>query len=336
MICQSDRRTARWSASFRSVIVVAVVACTSACHGTVGPTQGTPPVDSLELSGVPATGTVGDRFPLKVIATNLHGATEDVTAKVTWGSSNDATAAVSREGELTLVGPGSCEIRASIEGVSTATPVSVEPRPPASNTLAGVVSDGATRRGLANATVSVVDGPNAGRSATTDESGFYSLPALIHSSFTVRVTRSGYEPAEATTTLLDDTHLDLTMRALPPPPFTGATYNVRVSVAPNNCGISLPSSGRLVLSGSERRLTIRIGQGLDTREYSGSLETDGTFTGITNLIGATIGSVESQPHGISTIKGLILESNVTGTEKLATHLCPNGLGIVSVTFSGSQ
>ncbi len=110
---------------------------------------------------------------------------------------------------------------------------------------------------------------------------------------------------------------------------------MRVSVATNNCGISLPSSGRLVLSGSERRLTIRVIQGADTREYSGSLETDGTFTGSTNLIGATSGSVESQPHGMSTIKGLILESNVTGTEKIATHLCPNGLGIVTVTFSGS-
>ncbi len=336
MFCPPDHAIVRRPASFPRFLVLVVVAGTVACHGTVGPTQGTPPVDSLELSGVPATGTVGDRFPLKVIATNLHGATEDVTAKVTWGSSSEATAAVSREGELTLVGPGSCEIRASIEGVSTATPVSVEPRPPASNTLAGVVSDGATRRGLANATVSVVDGPNAGRSATSDESGFYSLSALIHSSFTIRVTRSGYEPAEATTTLSDDAHLDVTMRALPPPPFTGATYNVRVSVATNNCGISLPSSGRLVLSGSERRLTIRLIQGLDTREYSGSLETDGTFTGSTNLIGATSGSVESQPHGMSTIKGLILESNVTGTEKIATHLCPNGLGIVTVTFSGSQ
>jgi len=336
VICQSDRRTARWSASFRSVIVVAVVACTSACHGTVGPTQGTPPVDSLELSGVPATGTVGDRFPLKVIATNLHGATEDVTAKVTWGSSNDATAAVSREGELTLVGPGSCEIRASIEGVSTATPVSVEPRPPASNTLAGVVSDGATRRGLANATVSVVDGPNAGRSATTDESGFYSLPALIHSSFTIRVTRSGYEPAEATTTLSDDAHLDLTMRALPPPPFTGATYDVRVTMAPTKCDVRLPSAGRLVISGSMRRLTIRMIQGFDTREYFGSLESDGTFTGSTGLAATTAGGVESQPHGVSTIKGLILDSEVSGTEKIAAHVCPGGLGIVSASFSGSQ
>jgi hypothetical protein len=324
------------AAFLRTIVVIGMIAWVSACHGSVGPTQGTPPLESLELTGVPASGTVGDRFPLKVVATNLHGATEDVTTKVTWKSSDAATAEVSREGELVLVGPGTAEIHASIEGVSTATPVSVAPRPPESSTLSGVVSDSVTRRGLANATVQVLDGGNAGNSTTTDESGFYSLPALTHGAFTVRATRSGYEPVEASTTLSGDAHLDLAMRPLPPPPFTGASFNVRVSVASNKCGIDLPSSGRLVLSGSERRLTIRVVQGVDTREYSGSLESDGTFSGSTNLVGVTIGGAVSQPHGMSTIKGLILDSNVSGTEKIATHLCPNGLGIVNASFSGSR
>ena len=127
--------------------------------------------------------------------------------------------------------------------------------------------------------------PHAGRSAATDESGFYSLPALIQGSFAVRVTRSGYETAEATTTLAGDTHLDFPLRALPPPPFTGATFDVKVAVASNQCGISLPSSGRLVLSGTPRRLTIRVIQGREEREYPGSLESDGTFSGSTGLAG---------------------------------------------------
>ena len=76
-------------------------------------------------------------------------------------------------------------------------------------------------------------------------------PALIQGSFTVRVTRSGYETAEvdndASTAIRISTSR---MRALPPPPFTGATFDVKVAVSPNQCGISLPSSGRLVLSGN--------------------------------------------------------------------------------------
>jgi hypothetical protein len=317
----------------RVFLVAASLALTSACYGTVGPAQPTPPVDSLELSGIPTAGTVGDRFPLKVIATNLHGGTEDVTSRVTWSTSSEATAAV-LGGELMLVGAGETEIRASLEQVSASARVSVAQRPPDTSTLSGEVTDSASRRGLANATVQILDGPNAGRSVSTDESGFYSLPALIHGSFTVRATRGGYELAERAVTLSDDAHVDLAMRLLPPPPFTGATFSLRVAMAPTPCSISLPSSGRLVLSGTERRLRIRLIQGQDEREYSGSLESDGTFAGSTGI--APLDVPESQPHGVSTIKGLVVDANVTGTEKIATHVCPSGLGIVTVSFSGSR
>jgi hypothetical protein len=306
---------------------------TSACHGTVGPTQATPPLAALELSGVPTAGTVGDRFPLKVIGTNLHGEIQDVTSRVTWSSSSEATAAVSGS-ELMLVGAGETEIRASLEQVSASVRVSVAPRPPDTSTLSGHVRDSASSRGVPSAMVQILDGPNTGRNAVTDESGFYSLPSLIQGTFTVRVTRGGYEPTEAAAALSADTRFDLVMRPLPPPPFSGATYDVRVSVASNKCGIDLPPSGRLVLSGSLRRLRIRLLQGgtLD-REYSGSLESDGTFTGSAGLAGARLDDRDA--HGVSTIKGLIVDSNVSGTEKIASHLCPNGLGIVEARFSGS-
>ena len=264
---------------------------TSACHGTVGPAQPTPPLDSLELTGVPTTGTVGDRFPLKVIGTNLHGATEDVTSRVIWSSSSESTAAVSREGELVLVGSGKCEIRASIEGVSTVTPVSVEPRPPDRSTLSGSVTDSVSRRGITNATVQILDGPNAGQSAATDESGFYSLPALIQGKFAVRVTRSGYETAGATTTLAGDTHLDFPLRALPPRrlperhSMSGLPW--RQTNAASVCRRPAPG-----ISGTPRRLTIRVIQGREKREYPGSLESDGTFSGSTGLAGiASNGSI---------------------------------------------
>jgi carboxypeptidase family protein len=312
--------------------VIAIALTTGCFGGSIGPTQATLPLESIEIAGVPSSGTVGDSFPLKATATYVHGQTEDVTSKVTWASSNEATAAV-RGAELTLVGAGACEIRASLEQVSVSTPVSVEPRPPGRSTLSGMVSDSVSKRALASAMVRVVNGPDAGRETTTDENGFYSLAALLQGSFTVRVTRGGYEMAEAVTTLSGDLHLDLSLRPLPPPPFTGGTYNVRVSVAPNRCGIDLPSSGRLVLGGSARRLTIRLIQGFDERAYSGSLEDDGTFTGSTGLIGARVDDNDTQAHGISTIKGLLLDANVSGTEKIASHLCPGGLGTVTATFS---
>jgi hypothetical protein len=311
------------------------VAIATACHGIVGPAQPTLPLDSLELSGVPSSGTVGDRFPLKVIATNVHGETEDVTSRVTWSSSREATAAVTREGELMLVGTGETEIRASLAQVFASAAVSVAPRPPDRSTVSGVVSDSVTGRGIPSGSVQVLDGPNAGRSALTDESGFYSLPALIQGSFAIRVTRSGYESAESMTTLSGDARVDFAIRALPPPPFTGATFDLQVQQAPTRCDIDLPSTGRLVLSGTARRLTIRVIQSRGyEREYPGRLEPDGTFSGSTGLPAAHSSSADSIPHGVSTIKGLIVDSKVTGTEKIAWHLCPGGLGIVTVNFSG--
>jgi len=317
---------------YLSAAAALCVVLMSACHGTVGPTQATPPLDSLELSGVPAAGTVGDRFPLKVIATNLHGETQDVTSRVTWTSSSAATAAVSG-GELMLVGAGESEIRASLEQVSASFRVSVAQRPPDTSTLSGHVNDSASNKGVPSALVQIVSGPNAGTNALTDDAGFYSLPSLMRGNFLVRVTRSGYETTEAAAALAADTRLDVLIKALPPPPFTGATYDIRVSVASNQCNINLPSSGRLVLSGTMRRLTIRFSGGFE-REYTGSLEADGTFSGSTGL-GVIVDGSDSTEHGVSTVKGLIVDSNVSGVEKIASHLCPTGLGIVGVGFSST-
>lgn len=78
-------------------------ALVNACGGPIGPAQVALPLDSLEISGIPESGTVGDRFPLKVTATYLHGETAEVTSNVTWTSTSEETAAV-RGGELRLVG----------------------------------------------------------------------------------------------------------------------------------------------------------------------------------------------------------------------------------------
>ena len=304
-----------------------------ACGGPIGPAQPTLPLESLEISGIPPTGTVGDRFPVKATATYVHGETEDVTSRVTWSSTSDGTAAVSGN-ELMLVGAGECEIRASIEQVSVSAAVSVAARPPGRSTLSGLVTDSASRRGVASAMLQVVDGPNAGRSTLTDETGFYSLPALVQGSFVVRITRSGYEPAEPAITLAADEHFDASIRPLPPPPFTGGTFDVRVAMAPTRCIIDLPTTGRLVLSGTARRLKIRLIQGFEEREYSGTLDTDGTFTGTTAVAPAASGR-HTQGHGVSSIKGLLLDSEVSGAEKIATHVCPGGLGTVTAYFAGS-
>jgi hypothetical protein len=54
---------------------------------------------------------------------------------------------------------------------------------------------------IAGATVTILDGPNAGRSATTDGSGHYGLTGLQLSSFTVNVSANDYAPQSMSVTL---------------------------------------------------------------------------------------------------------------------------------------
>jgi hypothetical protein len=92
--------------------------------------------------------------------------------------------------------------------------------------LAGVVTEETAAGGpVVGATVQVVDGPNAGKSSSTDGGGNYTLTDLAVGSFTVRATASGYMVADRGLTVAEDTRLDLKLTRTPvsaPPPPTPA------------------------------------------------------------------------------------------------------------------
>jgi hypothetical protein len=92
--------------------------------------------------------------------------------------------------------------------------------PPALYTLSGTVRDENSGRMLVGGTVDIVDGPDAGKSASTDAGGAYSLSGLAGGSFMVRATSRGYVPREQAVTLARDSTLDWTLRliAASPPP----------------------------------------------------------------------------------------------------------------------
>ena len=63
---------------------------------------------------------------------------------------------------------------------------------PTTWSLTGQVTDSTTSTPIPGATLSIVDGPNAGKSTTTDSAGNYSLTGLQQSGFTVNVSADGY------------------------------------------------------------------------------------------------------------------------------------------------
>ena len=80
-------------------------------------------------------------------------------------------------------------------GNSTTTSPTPTPTPTTTATtfsLSGTVTDSTTASGVSGATVTIADGPNAGKSATTTSSGSYTFTGLLQSGFTVNVSAGGY------------------------------------------------------------------------------------------------------------------------------------------------
>lgn len=92
------------------------------------------------------------------------------------------------------------------------------PPPQSTFTVAGIVSDDSLETPISAATVTILDGANAGRSSTTDGNGYYSIPTLRPGSFTIRATKAGYNPGDRGLTLSADTRIDLRMRSIAPAP----------------------------------------------------------------------------------------------------------------------
>jgi hypothetical protein len=110
-------------------------------------------------------------------------------------------------------------------GLDTIVLTSTPSTPPVTFSLNGQVTDSATGAGIPGATVSIVDGPHAGKSARTDGSGNYGFTDLEQSRFTVNVSASNYGSQSKSVTLTSNQTLpfQLTRQVTTPPPPAGAT-----------------------------------------------------------------------------------------------------------------
>jgi hypothetical protein len=88
-------------------------------------------------------------------------------------------------------------------------------------TLSGTVTEADDQKVVAGARIAVSEGPNEGRSATTDAEGRYRLETLEPGTFGVRVTADGFEPETRSIDLASDLTVNVALRrptAPPPPP----------------------------------------------------------------------------------------------------------------------
>jgi len=90
------------------------------------------------------------------------------------------------------------------------------PSPTPTVTLTGTVTNASTGAGIGGATVTVVDGANAGKAASTDGAGSFSLTNLQPGGFTVRARAQYYEDNAVGVTVTSNTSTSLALRPIPP------------------------------------------------------------------------------------------------------------------------
>ena len=148
----------------------------------------------------PAGGTVDTRQLTATDDDASHPAATSVQAKITFNNGS-STSSVTASADVPQAAP---------------------PAQAATFAISGLVSDDIGSRAVTGGTVEVVDGVNAGKSATTGSNGTYSIAGLAAGSFTVRTTASGYESGERSVTLSNTMTLDLRLKPLASNPPSGS------------------------------------------------------------------------------------------------------------------
>ena len=162
-------------------------------------------------------------------------------------------------------------ILASACGSGTST---TGPTPTATTfTLTGTVTDSATGSAISGATVSIVDGVNAGKSATTSSSGSYSVTELQQSGFTVGASCSNCVSQSKSVTLTSNQTLSFQLtRPSYAGNWAGTTSQSRIMSFVINATNQMTTFAALVATGS-----CSWGQ---TFNYPSPLSVaSGTFTG---------------------------------------------------------
>lgn len=174
-------------------------------------------------------------------------------------------------------------------GGSSTAPSSTPTPTPTTFTLSGTVSDSSTGAGVSGASVTIQDGPNANRSATTDGSGHYSIAGLQQSGFTAKASATYYNALSKGIGLTSNQSLDFALAPIPQFSVSGSGDTV-FDVPVRSMRVKIHGS----YSGRCQNFILYIGSDLLVNEILGtcSIASGHTFDG-TYLTNGGTGHTES-------------------------------------------
>jgi ribosomal protein S28E/S33 len=183
---------------------------------------------------------------------------------------------------LFLIGcGGSTPTSPSVTPTPTPTPAP-SPAPPPSPTTASltgtVTVTGSTVR-LSNVIVRVLDGPNAGRTATTDTQGAYRFDGLTIANMNLSASQAGWDEARAGVYVDGTNTLNFTIRTTAPWTKVGSgddiwskpSWVTRVRVHGSYTGYS---SNFIMWCGTQLVVNELLGAGWSSTTYDGTLQLD--------------------------------------------------------------
>ena len=191
----------------RRVAVALSMLLAGACSNSSTPSTPTASVSTINVVGTPPA--LGSSSQFTAIAVLKNNSTMTVTSLATWQSSNPSVATVSGAGNVTAIAAGSVQISATYSNVVGSLTFTVPP--PATFALRGVVSDSATGRPVAAATVSATDQSGVTKSIASDASGSYQISGLAGGPVVVTATAAGYVSNSRSISLIADTTLNLSL-----------------------------------------------------------------------------------------------------------------------------
>jgi hypothetical protein len=207
-----------------AILLLMAVGCGGSAPSSPQSPSNLPTVTSVTVTAV----TTGSQFQCAAVARLSDNSTQTVTTQAIWTSSNSSVATVTASGLVTPISTGSIDIGAAYGGVTgtlrlAVTVSSPSPSPSPTCTLSGTVRDASTGTPLPGAQAEVIDGPDAGKIATTDGSGRYVLAGLGAGQFHVYVRKSGHDTFATAVSLSGDQTLDVALRQTPAAPMPQPT-----------------------------------------------------------------------------------------------------------------
>ncbi len=212
------------------------------------PTTPEPTIVALTISGPGVAGVMFGSLGMQPGQSNQFSATvslsdktsRDVTGTAVWSTSNASVFSLTG-GLVTAMTAGEGDIRVNYQGRSAG--LHIVSLPTGTGILAGTVKEASFP--IAGATIAVVGGPMAGRSAVSDGSGFYRLYGVV-GDLQIRASRDGYLALTKQVTVMPfstprrDQTLDFDLNSASRVLALAGSYRVSLR-ASSTCGAKLPA-----------------------------------------------------------------------------------------------